>query len=296
MLVRPVLRLLEQRAGTSAGTEVRRRDLGFGLEGEYLPAELLSRRMYLHGMHEHLNSSVFVAQVTAGSTVVDVGANVGEYSLLASRAVGPMGRVISIEPNPDARTRMRRHLDLNHIDNVELLEFAAGAVPGVGLLKVPDDIALGSLRDDAVGTALPVDIRTIDSVLTRSEFGRVSAMKIDVEGWENDVVRGAEQSLSRDMPVVMYECWASAFFRSGSRFVTDATVFLESIGYRHFLPRPTRHGWQLVPVEEVARPLDLREPWSTLMYIAVHRANLGAATLQGRSGLPKCGVFELLGR
>ena len=129
-------------------------------------------------------------------TFVDVGANVGIYSLLAARAV-PQGQVLAFEPNPVAAERMRKNLRLNRLDNVMLRATALGSRAGSASLTARlgpgDHIALG--QSSEVET-IAVSMTTLNAAVDRT--APVSLVKIDVEGFEVEVLRGATDLLARD--------------------------------------------------------------------------------------------------
>jgi FkbM family methyltransferase len=129
-------------------------------------------------------------------TFVDVGANVGIYSLLASRAVAE-GQVLAFEPNPIAAERMRQNLRLNKLDNVVLQTAAVGTRAGSAALTA----TLGTADHIAAGE--PSEINTISVSMTTLDVAvmgasPVSLVKIDVEGFEVEVLRGASDLLTRD--------------------------------------------------------------------------------------------------
>jgi len=131
-------------------------------------------------------------------TVADVGANIGIYSLLAARAV-PQGRVLAFEPNPITAERMLTNLRLNGLDNVRLRASAVGSRAGSATLTARlgpgDHIALD--RSSEVET-ITVPLTTLDAAVERA--APVSLIKIDVEGFELEVLRGATDLLGRDDP------------------------------------------------------------------------------------------------
>jgi len=129
-------------------------------------------------------------------TFVDVGANVGIYSLLAAGAV-PQGQVLAFEPNPITAERMRTNLGLNRLTNVMLHTSAVGSKAGTATLTAKlgpgDHIALGQLSG---GDTISVPMTTLDAAVERT--APVSLVKIDVEGFEVEVLRGATDLLQRD--------------------------------------------------------------------------------------------------
>ena len=233
MLIRPLLRQLDLRLAQARADAWVRREVGLGAIAEYQVPELLDRSRYLYGLYEYAYRSVFIGQIATGSIAIDIGANLGEYTLLAARTTGSTGRVLAVEPNPELCRRLERNLALSEITNVQILPCAVGSSEGEGRLVVPDSChALGTLKRDAyrdlASTTHRVPIRRLDDLLAYEDVGRLDVVKLDVEGWELEVLRGASATLSGAKPVVLYECGADLFESSGSRLATPSMSFLEN--------------------------------------------------------------------
>ncbi|MGL4422794.1 MAG: FkbM family methyltransferase, partial [Gemmataceae bacterium] len=80
----------------------------------------VQRHIYFQGVYEPIEAFLFTQLATPGAVVLDAGGNIGQYSLLASRAVGPTGRVITFEPVPQNHARLQQHLQMNNCTNVQL--------------------------------------------------------------------------------------------------------------------------------------------------------------------------------
>ena len=138
------------------------------------------------------------AVLRPGMTVVDVGANLGYYSLLASRLVGTSGRVIALEPNSENCRLLLSSLRLNGSTNVELLPVAADVATGWAYYSTHVG-SNGGLIDGGDLLAHPgvvVPTFRLDELVS----GRVDFLKMDVEGAEGRVVRGATGIIERDRP------------------------------------------------------------------------------------------------
>jgi FkbM family methyltransferase len=156
--------------------------------------------------------TAFVGRLLApGMTVLDLGANQGYYTLLASRTVGKSGRVFSFEPSPRERKALALHKRLNRCKNVTLVDFAVGAEErDIDLYVVRGhETGCNSLRPPiAMSESKPVRVKMIrlDDWLQRERVSRVDFIKLDVEGGEFDALKGAEALLERrPRPVLMIE-------------------------------------------------------------------------------------------
>jgi FkbM family methyltransferase len=148
-----------------------------------------------------------------GDVFLDVGANVGFFSVLAGRIVGESGRVVAFEPHPEALVTLKTAVALNHLTGVvEIVEMAVGSAPGSVRLYLSDDSVL-STTDPARSPARnhfafdrSIDVRGIrldDWFAQRPDLTpRIRAIKIDVEGTECDVLEG--------MPGMLASCPAAA--------------------------------------------------------------------------------------
>ena len=170
-----------------------------------------------------------VAQfVRPGSVVVDVGANRGVYTYFMSRAVGPRGRVLAYEPQPDLAAYVQAGMARAH--NVTVRPVALGEQLGTAELTIPSrdgrpEPGWATLRANVgPGRKAVVDVTTLDDELPDDD---VSFMKIDVEGFELQVIQGARKLLQRARPVVLLEI---EYLWSGDSATGTLGVF-EDLGY-----------------------------------------------------------------
>lgn len=131
-----------------------------------------------------------------GMTVLDIGANCGLYTLLASHCVGARGRVFAFEPSPRERKRLRTHLWLNRCTNARIAPYALGSRTSQADLYVVQGAQTGcnSLRPPQIAEpVMParVEIRALDDFLGAEKLSSVDFIKMDVEGGELEVLRGA---------------------------------------------------------------------------------------------------------
>jgi FkbM family methyltransferase len=133
----------------------------------------------------------FRAYLRPGDTVIDVGANIGDTALTAALCIGDTGHVWAIEPHPRTFRFLERNIALNGIGNISLIR--AAAAPVSGRLHMTDDRRDDMNRIADRGTAVPAG--PIDRLVPHR--GPVTLLKIDVEGYELGVLRGATETLER---------------------------------------------------------------------------------------------------
>jgi FkbM family methyltransferase len=149
------------------------------------------------GTLERRKLAHFVSRIRPGATVWDVGANVGLYALPSARACGPAGRVFAFEPIPRNADCLRRHLALNTLQNVEVVEAAVGRQ--TGRLRMVEGSSPSECHVDPAG-ALEVCAVGLDQWRMARGAPVPALVKIDVEGAEVDVLEGAQETLAGHRP------------------------------------------------------------------------------------------------
>ncbi len=141
----------------------------------------------------------FVAHVKPGHTVWDIGANVGLYSVAGSRAVGPSGAVVAFEPMEPNLDFLRRHKELNGLNNVKIV--AAAVFDRDGRVRMARGDSPSEFHVSPEG-AIDVETIRLDVWSRESDHGVPDVVKIDVEGAEDAVLEGGEEVLSRHRPLI----------------------------------------------------------------------------------------------
>ena len=138
----------------------------------------------------------FKADVAAGDVVLDVGANVGAYSLLFAQWVGASGRVYAFEPAPEARRGLERHVRLNHCsDRVSISAEAVSGSRGFAQFRATGAQGDNRLVPSGLVDGIPVRTTSIDEFCS-VHYLAPSLIKIDVEGSELEVLRGAARTIA----------------------------------------------------------------------------------------------------
>ncbi|MBN4056259.1 FkbM family methyltransferase [Rhodothermus sp. AH-315-K08] len=165
-----------------------------------------------------------------GDTVIDVGANIGVFSLFASEFVGSSGVVHAFEPQPDLIAMFNRSLQLNGVTNVEVHPAALGEENGRRVMCVPSgNCGAASLAWRVDGAReVEVDVLRMDDFMKKENVGPARLMKIDVEGFESGVIAGASKLLESGSPdAIIVEVQHS--WTGGTKSVLEQ---LEDYGYR----------------------------------------------------------------
>lgn len=231
---------------------MQKKDVGRLLRSFSVTARLLTeyrvRTMLPEGEFADLAHCVRLAR--PGTTAVDVGASVGNYALALRKAVGPNGRVLALEANPAVFKELVRSTWLAGVDAHNL---AVSSQEGTAELRIPVD-ALGRVQEpvatleDRGQECVRVQIprTTLDHLLADAE--RVSVIKIDVEGHEGEVIRGATGVLDKHRPALVMEIEAQHV--GGGAAMEAVVALVTNRGYTcHAIHGSTLIPWQEFDVE-----------------------------------------------
>jgi FkbM family methyltransferase len=161
--------------------------------GEYVQARIIH-----FGFYEPNISALVESILTQGAVFLDIGANIGYHSLLASKLVGPKGAVISIEACPSNFAILSFHIRQNHAKNVRIINKAASDVPGsVVIYRGPpgNNGMATTIKSRGYVEGDIVESVPIDNILTSVERSRLRLIKMDIEGGELPVLRRFLQTI-----------------------------------------------------------------------------------------------------
>jgi FkbM family methyltransferase len=153
------------------------------------PGDLLGSRVFFFGVWEPSITHYMRGQLKANSIAVDIGANVGYYSLIMSSAVGDGGTVYAVEPSPPLRVRLQENLALNEVHNVVVVPFGISdrterrAFYPETHTRNTGESHFGEPSQDGL------ELRRLQDVISEEDLGRVSLIKVDVEGMEAIVLK-----------------------------------------------------------------------------------------------------------
>lgn len=214
--------------------------------------EVIDSSLYFTSTYEVKIDRLFEKYVKPGSTVIDIGANIGLHTLRSALLAGEKGKVIAIEPSTWAIKKLRRNLELNP-ELSKIIEIRHNAL-GENAEK---SISLGfqsSYRLNGKNEIYSevVDVLTLDSIAEQNSLQSVDFIKIDVDGHELHILRGAKNMLSISKPVLVVE-FTPSYSASYLDELTTIEQHLQSLGYSAFsddelpIPSLTQH-LKLLPV------------------------------------------------
>ncbi len=243
IIVRPLRRAL---AG-AAPAGVRAVEVcGGGLKGATLHVDLSCEKYYWLGTHEERVQEILAREVRAGFVVYDIGAHAGFFTLLCSRLTGERGRVFAFEPRAENIERLRRNIEANSAGNVDVVAAAASDRAGEAPFVMHASTLEGYLAADGEASAACVRTETIDA-LVEGGMAPPDLMKIDVEGAEAAVIRGASRTIDAHRPLMLIEVHSMEAGRGVAAALRCAYAFrdiatgnevMEPVKPAHYLARP----------------------------------------------------------
>jgi FkbM family methyltransferase len=235
----------------------------------------------LHGNWENPEADFMLSWLKPGDGVIDAGANIGVFTLQAARAVGPGGKVHAFEPMKTTFGMLARSVEANDFGaRCMLYNEGLGAAEGDGAFHmsmhltnpgssyITMDGAMDGSMSSAAGSGARhsagpagehIRIRPIDAI---DHAHRIRFIKIDVEGYEPHVIRGATRTLTEHAPVILTEFFPRSLRAIGGISGPDYVAMLEKLGYRMAVFTAGRGGEKVTPAnacrfDDIAEPISL---------------------------------------
>ena len=135
-------------------------------------------------------------KINKGDTIIDAGANIGMFTILAWTLVGGSGNIIAIEPEPKNLEILRKNIEINHIKNVMIINKALFSKSGQKVQLIPDGVTSKIISNSGKGTdkGIEVDTITLDEIIDNYGLKPVS-LKMDIEGAEKYALSGATNTM-----------------------------------------------------------------------------------------------------
>jgi FkbM family methyltransferase len=192
---------------------------------------------YFPAAYESENFEFLAENCKAGSVIIDIGAHIGLFSVIASQVTGKTGKVYAFEPAPSTYGLLQKTLRINHNESViETFQKAVGRGKGKITFFISDGAAdngnsLVNYKDDRPLHGIEVDVTSVDVFVKEKKLNRLDFIKIDVEGAEYDTLRGAAETLQSLRPVCIVAIHPEPIMAKGDR-LEDIYDFIISQRYR----------------------------------------------------------------
>ncbi len=171
----------------------------------------------------------FIHYIHKDMTFIDVGANIGQHTLFASRLVGGNGHVISFEPIPRLYEQIKRSVEKNTMHNINLINAGCGKEDSTSTIYIDTTNAGASSlflpRSDGKIEEVTVHIKNPIPLL--AHYTKIDVIKIDVEGYEYNVLLGLEPIIARDKPILFLEYSPSFYEKNKSSDIHDGIHILQ---------------------------------------------------------------------
>ncbi len=170
----------------------------------------ISTELALFNTHEPLNTELLTQNLKKGMVCFDVGANIGYYTLLESKMVGDEGKVIAIEPSPINFKQLQKNIQNEKAKNVELYQIAGGDQNSTikFLLDPHSNLSRIISNEEKVrekGEIVDVPMKKLDSFLEASTIRTLDFIRMDVEGYEFNILEGMRNSIKKFRPAIQME-------------------------------------------------------------------------------------------
>jgi FkbM family methyltransferase len=201
--------------------------------------------------------------VAERGVLYDVGANIGVFTVEVARGLAATGQVVAVEPGRRAFAILLRNIRLNGLDNVTAIPVGLGDATGSALLYQRPDTNLGAATFLPQQGAVPdgrVEMWRLDDLVEQLHLPDPTVVKIDAEGYELRVVRGAARLIERARPVIVSE-WSTALHQDGGD-LHELERLLVGAGYAPFrLRHGKEHGGPLRPLSDLSSLLHDNVIW-----------------------------------
>lgn len=194
--------------------------------------ELVSGIIRKSGTYEPVETQLVISSLNEGDRFVDVGANIGWYTIIASKKVGQSGNVLAFEPDPRNFELLKQNCELNDLPNVVLINKALSDKSSSEFLyRSPTNFgdhrlyASGEDREKVVVATL-----TLDSFIEGRGLKNIQTIKIDTQGSEPKILRGMQRYIQGEKPVIFLEFWPYGIYKN-QESVFDILAFIEKNGY-----------------------------------------------------------------
>jgi FkbM family methyltransferase len=205
----------------------------------------IDKHIFLYGVYEPFMLDIINENLREGDTFVDIGANIGQHSMFAASIVQETGSVYSFEPIPRIYAQFMDSVHANHFDTIiHAQNVAIGTTDSKqDLYLKAENIGGSSLVDnDGATETVTISVRNGDTLL--SHIPHITMVKIDVEGYEYEVLSGIQEVLKKHTPTILIEFSGYFYNEQQENHGQKILSLLESLGYRMY------------DIEDDMKPLD----------------------------------------
>lgn len=216
-------------------TDTLRRCTRNGIHYELHINDYLDHGIYF-GLQEHVdfNRDSLLKHASKGDVIVDIGANIGDTTLRLAQVLNNNGFVYAFEPSPHVFKRLQTNVGLNGFTNISLYNMAVGDEEGeLSFVSTKQQHTGGAYVSKVAKTDTSVKVITLDDFVEQNNITQINLIKIDTEGFEDFVVRGAEKTLRKFKPKIFMEVSDILLQRAGTS-AKQLVALMQALNYRCF--------------------------------------------------------------
>lgn len=174
-----------------------------------------------------------------GDVFIDVGANIGLYSLYASKIIGSNGKIYAFEPTPVIFDRLKQNIRLNNFENIEPHNIGLSNSKSFIDFNISNDghdawNSFAKLPENISYEKIKVLVDTLDSFISENKIKNISLIKLDVEGWEKFVLEGCPYLLNTDNPPVFLVEYSENLAFSAGYYLGELFDLMKYYGYEWY--------------------------------------------------------------
>lgn len=199
-------------------------------------------RLSIYGIHSKIDFEIFQKYVKKGDNVLDIGANIGYFTLMLAKLVGPTGKVFAFEPDPRNISLLKKNIETNGYQNVVVVPKAVSNVNEKCTLFTSQSTFGQNRIYEPKKTKnqeyIPIESETIfldNFFMNNKKIENISFVKIDVEGAEKYVLEGMKNILSLNKNIKIFSEIDLDFLNDAGSSYTEMIEFLEKRGFTVFL-------------------------------------------------------------
>ena len=236
----------------------------------------VERAIYYYGTYEKGTLDVIGKILREGDTFIDVGANIGIMSLYSGIKAGNTGKVISFEPNPKTRQILKDNIQLNNLKNIQIEEFALSSESKKSKIYDRWDINRGGatlIKPDNSDQGYDISEISFTEYINKE---KVSIIKIDVEGFELEVLKGAKEYLetSRNPPVLIVEFSFNRNNSFGKGTVLPLYNYIKDLSCNYRLFKAIKGKERISPLVEIKKESDIPQHDNIYCFTYNHLSNI----------------------
>lgn len=192
----------------------------------------VDKQVFVYKDFEPEIKEIFLKYVNEGFTVLDIGANIGVHTLFFSKIVGDSGKVIAFEPIKKIYEQLKKSIAINDFKNIDLNNFALGnKEEEVEINIVRENIGASSIYDNVDSNKKEnISVKILDNL----NLPKIDFIKIDVEGYEWNVIKGSKKLIEKDKPNIIFEYNPDSYDKKEQNSSLQLLEYLKSLEYKLF--------------------------------------------------------------